>query len=67
MSNTSETPEIVELRNKIIALGNAITALDAKDYPFTAKGLMIIRDDFERQLKDLKFDQETNPLPFPEK
>lgn len=66
MSN-SETPEISKLVRRVTALNNAIEALIVDGYNYTASELIEIRDEYRQQLKDAKFDQETNPLPFPEK
>jgi hypothetical protein len=64
MSATSETPkqdsiEIMKLENKIDGLNLAIAELLKTDYQVTTLVLIQIRDEFEQQLKDAKFDHET--------
>lgn len=59
--------DFLKLKTRLMALNNAIECLMQEGYDFTASELIEIRDEIKDQLKDLQFDQETNPLPFPEK
>jgi DnaJ-class molecular chaperone len=59
--------EIRKLIRRITALNNAIESLIVDGYNDTPSELIEIREEYRQQLKDAQFDQETNPLPFPEK
>lgn len=59
--------DITKLRNEILALQISVMALNDDDDKATIYVLSRMIKEKEDQLKDLKFDQETNPLPFPEK
>lgn len=59
--------DITKLRNEILALQISVMALNDDDDKATIYVLSRMIKEKEDQLKDLQFDQETNPLPFPEK
>lgn len=69
MSNTSETTDLRDLRLKHDALYCAIHIIrqHEPEYKITIRRLEQMRDEIDQQIKDAQFDQETNPLPFPEK
>lgn len=64
MSNTSETTYITKLRNEILALQISVMVLNDEVTIYVLSRMIKEKED---QLKDLQFDQETNPLPFPQK